>query len=130
MEVEVSSSSGRRVHALFDREDESGQPRGRPNAGLRWRGRRTAGRGEGHCWTAGVLLATERGLSVNGARGGELEKKGGFGVVRQSLAVTWASAAERERLLASAARLAEQVFTDVATGETSDVAFATLHGLY
>ena len=42
-----------------------------------------------------------------------------------------ADAAERARLLAGAARLAEPVFTDVSAAEdTGDVAFATLHGLY
>ena len=76
--------------------------------------------------------ATERGLSVLTARGGELERGFGFGVVRQLLegAVAGASVVERERLTAGAARLAEPVFTDVAKGETSDVAFAILHGLY
>ncbi|HEX2284923.1 MAG TPA: AAA family ATPase [Mycobacterium sp.] len=67
------------------------------------------------------------------ARGGELERGFGFGIVRQLLetAVMGADAAERARLLAGAARLAEPVFTDVAAAEDlGDVAFATLHGLY
>ena len=72
-------------------------------------------------------------MTVLAARGGELERGFGFGIVRQLLegAVTGADGAERDRLLAGAARLAEPVFTDVAAAEeTGDVAFATLHGLY
>jgi len=72
-------------------------------------------------------------MTVLTARGGELERGFGFGIVRQLLegAVTGADGAERDRLLAAAARLAEPVFTDVAAAEeTGDVAFATLHGLY
>ena len=72
-------------------------------------------------------------MTVRTARGGELERGFGFGIVRQLLeaALVGADAAERDRLLAGAARLAEPVFTDVSTAEeTSDVAFATLHGLY
>ena len=77
--------------------------------------------------------ATERQFTVLTARGGELERGFGFGIVRQLLevALLGADPAERARLLAGAARLAEPVFTDVsATQETSDLAFATLHGLY
>ena len=72
-------------------------------------------------------------MTVLAARGGELERGFGFGIVRQLLeaALIGADAAERDRLLAGAARLAEPVFTDVAAAEeTGDVAFATLHGLY
>ncbi len=77
--------------------------------------------------------AEAAGMAVLVARGGELERGFGFGVVRQLLepAVVSADAAETDRLLAGAARLAEPVFTDVAASEeTRDVAFATLHGLY
>ena len=79
-------------------------------------------------WRAGAL-----GVTVLTARGGELERGFGFGIVRQLLeaALVGAGAAERTRLLAGAARLAEPVFTDVSAAEdTGDVAFATLHGLY
>ena len=72
-------------------------------------------------------------MTVLAARGGELERGFGFGIVRQLLevALIGADAAERDRLLAGAARLAEPVFTDVSAAEdTGDVAFATLHGLY
>ena len=73
------------------------------------------------------------GMTVLTARGGELERGFGFGIVRQLLegALIGADGAERDRLLAGAARLAEPVFTEVAAVEdTGDVAFATLHGLY
>ena len=62
-----------------------------------------------------------------------MERGFGFGIVRQLLevALLGADPAERARLLAGAARLAEPVFTDVSAAEdTSDLAFATLHGLY
>jgi len=77
--------------------------------------------------------ASAAGMAVLTARGGELERGFGFGIVRQLLegALIGADDAERDRLLAGAARLAEPVFTDVAAAEdTGDVAFATLHGLY
>lgn len=77
--------------------------------------------------------AAGRGVTVRTARGGELERGFGFGIVRQLLeqVLVGADGAERDRLLAGAARLAEPVFTDAAGNEeTSDVAFATLHGLY
>ena len=59
--------------------------------------------------------ATERQFTVLTARGGELERGFGFGIVRQLLevALLGADPAERARLLAGAARLAEPVFTDV-----------------
>jgi DNA-binding CsgD family transcriptional regulator len=72
-------------------------------------------------------------MTVLTARGGELERGFGFGIVRQLLeaALIGADAGERDRLLAGAARLAEPVFTEVSAAEdTGDVAFATLHGLY
>jgi DNA-binding CsgD family transcriptional regulator len=77
--------------------------------------------------------ATASHPTVLVARGGELERGFGFGIVRQLLegVLVGADAAERARLLAGAARLAEPVFTDVsAAADTGDVAFATLHGLY
>jgi len=77
--------------------------------------------------------AGARRMTVLAARGGELERGFGFGIVRQLLegALIGADGAERDRLLAGAARLAEPVFTEVAAAEeTGGVAFATLHGLY
>jgi predicted ATPase len=73
------------------------------------------------------------GATVLTARGGELERDFGFGIVRQLLetSLMGADAEERSRLLAGAARLSEPVFTDISAAEqTGDVAFATLHGLY
>lgn len=73
------------------------------------------------------------GITVLAARGGELERAFGFGVVRQLLeaALVGAGTAERQRLLVGAAALAEPVFTDVPSAQPmADVAFATLHGLY
>lgn len=77
--------------------------------------------------------AKASGMSVLFARGNDLERGFGFGIVRQLLegSVLGADSAERDRLLAGAARLAEPVFTDVDTEpNTADIAFATLHGLY
>ena len=77
--------------------------------------------------------AAAAAVTVRSARGGELERGFGFGVVRQLLetAVVMSDPAERARLLAGAAGLAGPVFTDVsAVGENPDIAFATLHGLY
>ena len=77
--------------------------------------------------------ASVDGMAVHSARGGELERGFGFGIVRQLLerAVLSDDAAERDRLLSGAAQLAGPVFTDVARAQnTADIAFATLHGLY
>jgi hypothetical protein len=79
------------------------------------------------CRRADALATT-----VCRARAGELERDFGFGVVRQLLEVALSGdPAERRRLLAGAARLAEPVFTELSSAEnTGDIAFATLHGLY
>jgi DNA-binding CsgD family transcriptional regulator len=77
--------------------------------------------------------AEERGLAVLAARGGELERDFGFGVVRQLLepALHRATPEQRRRLMSGAARLAERVFmsapTDAQAAEPPD---AVLHGLY
>jgi DNA-binding CsgD family transcriptional regulator len=137
LSAEVFSGGGRRPHVLCDREDELASlddavAQASAGAGGVLLVEGPAGIGKTALLDQLRQRATERGLSVLTARGGELERGFGFGVVRQLLegAVAGASAAERERLTAGAARLAEPVFTDVAKGETSDVAFATLHGLY
>ena len=59
--------------------------------------------------------ANQLGFSVQTARGGELERGFGFGIVHQLLETVLAKAcpAERDRLLDGAARLAEPVFTDI-----------------
>ncbi len=77
--------------------------------------------------------ARAEGTTVLAARGGELERDFGFGIVRQLLEAQVAGAAEdeRDRLLAGAARLAAPVFTATDVQENSgDVTYATLHGLY
>ncbi len=77
--------------------------------------------------------ATQLGFAVQTARGGELERSFGWGIVHQLLETVLAGAdpAERDRLLDGAASLAEPVFTDISAADDSgSIAFATLHGLY
>jgi DNA-binding CsgD family transcriptional regulator len=72
-------------------------------------------------------------VTVLAARGGELERDFGFGIVRQLLESRVAGAAEeeRDRVLAGAAGLAAPVFTAADVQDNSgDVTYATLHGLY
>ncbi len=126
------------VHRLLDREDDLaavGDALGEAVAGA---GRVLLIEGPAGIGKTALLDQLRRraegaGMSVRVARGGELERGFGFGVVRQLLepVLVNADTAERDRLLAGAARLAEPVFTDVAANEDArDVAFATLHGLY
>jgi DNA-binding CsgD family transcriptional regulator len=79
-------------------------------------------------------MADSRGFRVLGARGGELERDFGFGVVRQLLEPVLARVAprKREELLSGAAKLAEPVFstTGHATAAIGDPVNAVLHGLY
>jgi len=74
------------------------------------------------------------GLAVLHARGGELERDFGFGVVRQLLEprVAGAGGSERAELFAGAARLAEAVIApqSAAAPPTGDLSHAALHGLY
>ncbi len=131
-------SSGEQPHLLFDREDDLAaldaaltEAVGRHRRSLLIEG--PAGIGKTVLLEALRRRASAARMTVLTARGGELERGFGFGIVRQLLegALIGADAAERDRLLAGAARLAEPVFTDVAAAEeTGDVAFATLHGLY
>jgi DNA-binding CsgD family transcriptional regulator len=78
-----------------------------------------------------AMAAEVRALS---ARGGELERDFGFGIVRGLLEPLLAGAAEgeREELFAGPARLAEPVFTNVrdGLGDSPDTTQATIHGLY
>ena len=73
-------------------------------------------------------------MTVLSARGGELERNFGFGIVRQLLESTLArtGAGERAELLSGAARLAEPVFGSPTTEQDlpADHAQALLHGLY
>ena len=74
------------------------------------------------------------GLEVLHARGGELERDFGFGVVRQLLEprVAVAEESERAELFAGAAGLAEAVIAPQAAAAppTGDLSHAALHGLY
>ena len=74
------------------------------------------------------------GLAVLHARGGELERDFGFGVVRQLLEPRLAGAdqGERSELFAGAAGLAEAVIAprSAAAPPAGDLSHAALHGLY
>ncbi|WP_307679894.1 BTAD domain-containing putative transcriptional regulator [Streptomyces sp. V4I2] len=75
-------------------------------------------------------LAAERGALMMSARGSQLEKAYGFGVVRQLFEPVVADPARRERVLSGAAVSASSVF-DVAEAQTqADGSLAALHGLY
>lgn len=73
---------------------------------------------------------TGQGTQILTARGSELERDLGFGIVRQLLEVRMVRAKESERaeLLAGAARLAASVLG--LSRERVDDSFAALHGLY
>jgi DNA-binding CsgD family transcriptional regulator len=78
-------------------------------------------------------MAAELGLVVLAARGGELERDFGFGVVRQLLepVVSRATPQRRRRLLSGAAGLAERVLASApADGKAAQSPDAVLHGLY
>jgi DNA-binding CsgD family transcriptional regulator len=80
-------------------------------------------------------LAEGRGFRVLAARGGELERGFGFGVVRQVFEplLAEADADERRTILAGAAQLAEPLFgsrPEPPSGSAADLGFRRLHGLY
>jgi DNA-binding CsgD family transcriptional regulator len=93
-----------------------------------------AGIGKTRLLSEASAAAAAQGLRVLVARGGELERDFGFGVVRQLLEPVLAHAgrAERRELLAGAAGLAETVFAppDEEVVATDDTTHAVLHGLY
>lgn len=77
-------------------------------------------------------LAAERGVATLGARGSQLEKEYGFGMVRQLFEPVIADPARRAGLLTGAAVSAVTVF-DVAGEQAqpqADGSLAALHGLY
>lgn len=90
-----------------------------------------AGIGKSRLLTEARRIADGHGAITLTARGSQLEKEFGFGVVRQLFEALLTDPVERERLLAGAAASAASVFdlgTD--TGERGDHTFAALHGLY
>jgi DNA-binding NarL/FixJ family response regulator len=77
--------------------------------------------------------AVQQGLVVLAARGGELERDFGFGVVRQLLepVISRSGSDQRRRRMSGAAALAERVFVPAPAGEeASEPPDAALHGLY
>jgi DNA-binding CsgD family transcriptional regulator len=99
-----------------------------------------AGIGKSELLSAARAQAAGRGLDVLSARGGELERGFGFGVVRQLFErrVAGASAGERRKLLDGAASLSGpalgledvQVTPAASPLTTGDPAASTNHGLY
>src|SRR3954470_10916036 len=80
-------------------------------------------------------IATQAGLAVLSARGGEMEQEFAYGIVRQLFEpiVAAATSDERGEFLSGAAALAGALFENVAIGaddDETDVSFAMLHGLY
>jgi DNA-binding SARP family transcriptional activator/DNA-binding NarL/FixJ family response regulator len=75
-------------------------------------------------------LAEARGALTLSARGSQLEKAFGFGVVRQLFEPVLVDPSQRERLLAGAASSARSVFDAQDSVERADGSFAALHGLY
>ncbi|MGY1740020.1 MULTISPECIES: BTAD domain-containing putative transcriptional regulator [unclassified Blastococcus] len=74
-------------------------------------------------------LAADRSVRVLSARGSQLERSFGFGVVRQLFEPLLTAPERRKALLGGAAAPARAVF-DLAPGECPDGTFAVLHGLY
>ncbi|MGK5173307.1 BTAD domain-containing putative transcriptional regulator, partial [Geodermatophilus sp. CPCC 205761] len=74
-------------------------------------------------------LAAERGARALCARGSQLERAFGFGVVRQLFEPELVDPQRREQLLGGAAASARGVF-DVAADDAAEGSFAVLHGLY
>ena len=104
LSAEVFSGGGRRPHVLCDREDELASlddavAQASAGAGGVLLVEGPAGIGKTALLDQLRQRATERGLTVLTARGGELERGFGFGVVRQLLeGAVGGAAAERERL--------------------------------
>lgn len=93
-----------------------------------------AGIGKTRLLAAACDRVRRSGFTVLSARGGELERDFAFGVVRQLLepVLRGADPAERERLMAGAARFCGPVFSGPAgqTRQSGDPSYAILHGLY
>ena len=94
-----------------------------------------AGIGKTSLLDAVCAEARERGFSVLRARGGELERDFGFGLVRQLFEAVLAgeSDAGRAELLEGVAAIVEPIFGrhgDAGASPGQDAAFAAQHGLY
>ena len=94
-----------------------------------------AGIGKTSLLDAVCAEARERGFSVLRARGGELERDFGFGVVRQLFEAVLAgeSDAGRAELLEGVATIVEPIFGrhgDAGASPGQDASFAAQHGLY
>jgi AAA ATPase domain len=93
-----------------------------------------AGIGKTRLFHEGRPYAEEVGVRILAARGGELERDFGFGIVRQLLEpiLQRSDPDTRADLLAGAARLAEPAFSTAPGGGAGapDPTQATLHGLY
>ena len=94
-----------------------------------------AGIGKTSLLDAVCVEARERGFSVLRARGGELERDFGFGLVRQLFEAVLAgdSDAGRAELLGGVAAIVEPIFGragNTAASPGQDAAFAAQHGLY
>jgi DNA-binding CsgD family transcriptional regulator len=89
-----------------------------------------AGIGKSRLLTEARRIADGHGALTLTARGSQLEKEFGFGVVRQLFEALLTDPAARERLLAGAAASATSVFDLGGESERGDHTFAALHGLY
>ncbi|WP_327010201.1 AAA family ATPase [Dactylosporangium sp. NBC_01737] len=89
-----------------------------------------AGIGKSRLLTEARRISDGHGALTLTARGSQLEKEFGFGVVRQLFEALLTDPAAREQLLAGAAASAASVFDLGAHGERGDHTFAALHGLY
>jgi len=94
-----------------------------------------AGIGKTRLLAEARAIASQSGLTVLNARGGELESDFAYGIVRQLFEPVLAAATsdERAEILSGAAALAGGLFDDVQVGtedDENDVSFAMLHGLY
>ncbi|MEA2214373.1 MAG: hypothetical protein QOF83_4321, partial [Solirubrobacteraceae bacterium] len=129
------------VERLFEREAELELLTGTVEAALGGDGgcacvEGAPGIGKSSLLAAVSRLASERGMRVLDARGGELEHEFPFGVVRQLFerVVADLDEAERERIVDAAAALAAPALgSAMAEGGgkgSSDPASSTLHGLY
>ncbi len=88
-----------------------------------------AGIGKTRLLTEARRLAAERSVRVLTARGSQLERAFGFGVVRQLFDPVLADPGRHEAVLGGAAMSARGVF-DLVEGEPAEGSFAVLHGLY